>query len=142
MGADSCLFTHASRAWHTVHYEVRMVGQLRWEEGPLEGYFDLDMFGYRSRLNRIVLASRYKNKRGMVYGRNKIRLEEMGHFIADRWSVLNPDDSRVQEVRFTRVAHKTGEEHCMARERWSRPPLDTIAKSKHDLIHTVRIRNE
>ena len=138
----SCLFTHPSRAWHTVHYEVRLAGQLRWKEGPLEGYFDLDIFGYRSRLNRIVLASRYKNKQGKVYGRNKLRLEELGHFIADRWATLNPEDTRVQEVRFTRVGHKVGEAHCMARERWSRPPLNKIPKKDHDLIHTVRIRHE
>lgn len=138
----SCLFTHPSRSWHTVHYEVRLAGQLRWKEGPLEGYFDLDIFGYRSRLNRIVLASRYKNKQGEVYGRNKLRLEEMGQFIAERWATLNPEATKVQEVRFTRVAHKVGEKHCMARERWSRPALSDIPKKDHDLIHTVRIRHE
>ena len=65
----SCLFTHASRTWDTAHYEVRLAGQLRWKEGPLEGFFDLDIFGYRTRFNRIVGASRYKNSRGEVYGK-------------------------------------------------------------------------
>ena len=85
----------------TLHItEVRLAGQLRWKEGPLEGFFDLDIFGYRTRFNRIVGASRYKNSRGEVYGKNKLRLQEMAHFIADRWATLNPDDPAVQEVRF------------------------------------------
>ncbi len=138
----SCLFTHESKTWDTAHYEVRLAGQLRWQEGPLEGFFDLDIFGYRSRFNRILGASRYKNSRGEVYGRNKVRLEEMGHFIANRWATLHPEDPLVQEVRFTRVRHKTGGEHCMKRERWSRPTLASIPSKKHDVIHTVRIRHE
>ena len=138
----SCLFTHASRTWDTAHYEVRLAGQLRWKEGPLEGFFDLDIFGYRTRFNRIVGASRYKNSRGEVYGKNKLRLQEMAHFIADRWATLNPEDPAVQEVRFKRVRHKTGEEHCMKRERWSRPPLSDIPQQKQDLLLTVRIKHD
>ena len=138
----SCLFTHASRTWDTAHYEVRLAGQLRWKEGPLEGFFDLDIFGYRTRFNRIVGASRYKNKRGEVYGKNKLRLQEMAHFIAKRWETLHPEDPLVQEVRFKRVRHKTGEEHCMKRERWSRPPLSEIPEKKQDLLLTVRIKHE
>ena len=138
----SCLFTHASRTWDTAHYEVRLAGQLRWKEGPLEGFFDLDIFGYRTRFNRIVGASRYKNSRGEVYGKNKLRLQEMAHFIADRWATLNPEDPAVQEVRFKRVRHKTGEEHCMKRERWSSPPLSDIPQKKQDLLLTVRIKHD
>lgn len=138
----SCLFTHASRTWPTAHYEVRLAGQLRWKEGPLEGYFDLDIFGYRSRFNRILGASRYKNKSGSVYGASKNRLEEMAHFIAERWATINPEDTAVQEVRFTYARHKTGQEHCMKRERWSRPLLSDILEKQQELVHTVRIRHD
>ena len=89
-----------------------------------------------------MLASRYKNKSGQLYVKNRIRLEELGHFVAERWATLNPDDTLVQEVRFLRVGHKTGQPHCMARENWSRPALSTIPKTKHDLIHTIRIKHE
>jgi hypothetical protein len=135
----SCLFTHSSKSWHTVHYEVRKKGELIWEEGPLEGYFDLDIFGYRSKLNRIVLASRHKNKRKKVYGRNKIRLEEMAQFIGDRWEEINPEDPDVREVRFYRVGHRVGKVHCTSREHWSRPSLSSIPEKKRELIHSVKI---
>lgn len=136
----SCLFTHPSRTWDTVHYQVRLAGQLRWQEGPLEQFFDLDIFGYRSKLNRIVLASRYKDKQGKVYGQNKIRLEEMAQYIGTRWEELHPEDN-VQEIRFIKLAHKVGGTHCMAREAWSRPPLTSVPESEWDIIHTVRMQH-
>jgi uncharacterized membrane protein len=40
----SCLFTHSSRSWPTAHFEVRKFGEMTWTEGPLKGYFDLDIF--------------------------------------------------------------------------------------------------
>ena len=133
----SCLFTHSSKHWHTVHYEVRLQGQLNWEEGPLEGFFDLDIFGYRSKLNRIVLASRYKDKQGNISGRNKKRFEELAEFIGTRWGELHDTDPKVKEVRFYRVGHTVGEKHCMARDAWSRPPLSSIPEGKRDLLITV-----
>ncbi len=135
----SCLFTYASRSWATVHYEVRKNGQLDWEEGPLEGFFDLDIFGYRTKLNRIVLASRYKDKNGKVYGKNKLRLQEMGHFIAKRWGENFPEDPVIKEVRFFRVSHKVGGEHCMKKEVWSRPPLSSIPEKQRELLLSVEI---
>ena len=133
----SCLFTHSSKYWHTVHYQVLLKDEMVWQEGPLEGFFDLDIFGHRSKLNRIVLASRTKNKSGKLYSKNRKRLEELGRFIGDRWSLLNPTDPPVMEVRFFRVGHKVGEAHCMSREAWSRPPLESIPEVKRELIHRV-----
>ena len=133
----SCLFTHSSKSWHTVHYQVRLKDEIAWQEGPLNGFFDLDIFGYRSKLNRIVLASRSKRKSGQLYSKNRKRLEELGVFIGDRWAVLSPEDPPVMEVRFFRVGHKVGEAHCMSREAWSRPPLESIPEVKRELIHRV-----
>ena len=69
----SCLFTHSSKTWQTVHYEVRQEGQVNWIEGPLEGFFDIDIFGHRTRFNPDMLASkgndrksRLRRKRGGV----------------------------------------------------------------------------
>lgn len=138
----SCLFTYASRTWATIHYEVRKKGQLEWEEGPLSGFFDLDIFGHRSKLNRIGLASRYKDKNGNVYGKNKLRFIEMANFIATRWGENYPEDSEIKEVRFFRVEHKVGGKHCMANEEWSRPPLSSVPKENRELLITVPIGGE
>lgn len=135
----SCLFTYASRSWATIHYEVRKNGHLEWEEGPLEGFFDLDIFGYRTKLNRIGLASRYKDKKGNVYGKNKLRLQEMANFIATRWAENYPEDPEIKEVRFFRVSHKVGGKHCMKKEIWSRPALSSIPEGKRELLISVPI---
>ena len=132
----SCLFTHSSKLAH-VHYQVRLKEEMAWQEGPLDGFFDLDIFGYRSKLNRIVLASRAKNKSGKLYSKNRKRLEELSVFIGERWGMLYPEDPPVMEVRFFRVGHKVGEAHCMSREPWSRPPLESIPEVKRELIHRV-----
>ena len=133
----SCLFTSSSKSWPTVHYEVRKYGRVGWEEGPLEGFFDIDIFGYRSRLNRIVLVSRHKNKKGRLHYKNRLRLQEIADFIAARWLELNPDDPPVLSVRYTIVNHPVGGEHCMAREAWSRPPLSGIPEKLKRHVATL-----
>ena len=133
----SCLFTHSSKYWHTIHYQVRLKDEIAWQEGPLDGFFDLDIFGYRSKLNRIVLASRATKTSGKLYSKNRKRLEELSVFIGERWGLLYPEDPPVMEVRFFRVGHKVGEAHCMSREPWSRPPLESIPEVKRELIHRV-----
>lgn len=138
----SCLFTSASRSWHTVHYEVRKEGQVQWEEGPLEGFFELDIFGYRTKLNRVGLASRYKGKDGKIHGKNKTRFIDMAKFIGMRWAENYPTDPEVKEVRFQRVAHKVGKEHCMKREVWSRPALSSIPEEERELLILISLEEE
>jgi hypothetical protein len=126
----ACLFTHSSRSWPTAHFEVLKEEGSEWEEGPLEGFFDLDIFGYRSRFNRILSASKGKYKEGKSKGRlypsNRKRLQEMSQYIAETWSKNNPQDPPVTKVRLTLANHPTGKKHCMAREDWNRPPLTDI----------------
>jgi hypothetical protein len=126
----SCLFTHSSRSWPTAHFEVLKQGESEWEEGPLEGFFDLDIFGYRSRFNRILSASKGKYKegksKGKLYPSNRKRLQEMSEYIAQTWGKNNPADPPVTKVRLSLANHPTGKKHCMAREAWGRPPLTDI----------------
>ena len=128
----ACLFTHSSRSWPTAHFEVLKEGESDWEEGPLEGYFDLDIFGYRSRFNRILSASKGKYKegksKGKLYPSNRKRLQEMSEYIAKMWAKNNPEDPPVTKVRLSLANHPTGKKHCMAREKWSRPPIEDIPK--------------
>ena len=126
----ACLFTHSSRSWPTAHFEVLQEGETEWKEGPLEGFFDLDIFGYRSRFNRILSASKgaYSEgkSKGKLYPANRRRLQEMSDYIAGRWAINYPEDPPVQKVRLSLANHPVGKEHCMAREPWSRPPLTEI----------------
>ena len=138
----ACLFSSSSSSWATVHYEVRLKGSLEWQEGPLEGFFDIDLFGYRSRLNRIILASKKtssKNtKKRKLYGKNKLRLKELADYIAQKWHELNPEDPSVAEVQFWKVFHPVGEEHCMAYGPWTRPKISDIRAQRKESEDTIK----
>ena len=120
----SCLFTHSSKTWQTVHYEVRLEGQLSWTEGPLEGFFDIDIFGHRTRFNRIMLASKNNDPK------SRLRRKEVAAYIVKTWPTVFPDSPPIKELRMTQVSNPVGGKHCMARESWSRPKLDDVPR-KH-----------
>ena len=52
----------------------------------------------------------------------------MSEYIAKMWAKNNPTDPPVTKVRLTLANHPTGKKHCMAREKWSRPPIEEIPK--------------
>ena len=124
----SCLFTHSSKSWQTVHYEVRLEGQLSWKEGPLEGFFDVDIFGHRTRFNRIMLASKNNDPK------SRLRRKEVAQYIVNRWPIVFPDTPTVKEIRITQVSNPVGGKHCMARESWSRPVLANVPKRQKRVI--------
>ena len=128
----SCLFTHSSKTWQTVHYEVRLEGQMNWAEGPLEGFFDIDLFGHRTRFNRIMLASKGKDRK------SRLRRKEVASYIVNRWPKVFPDSASIKEIRITQVSNPVGGEHCMARESWSRPILEKVPrKQKRQLAEFI-----
>lgn len=130
----ACLFTHSSSSWPTTHYEVQFEPDGEWIEGPLEQFFPVDIFGHRTRFNRIVLASKDKNKQGKVVGKNAIRLKEIGVYIKKNWPTYFPNDPEIQRIRYTIANHPVGKKHCMELADWSRPPLKDIPqKYKRDL---------
>lgn len=124
----SCLFTHSSKTWQTVHYEVRLEGQLSWREGPLEGFFDIDIFGHRTRFNRIMLASKNNDPK------SRLRRKEVAQFIVNRWPTVFPDTTSIKEIRITQVSNPVGGKHCMAREAWSRPLLANVPKRQKKVV--------
>ncbi|MAA79316.1 MAG: hypothetical protein CL916_08650 [Deltaproteobacteria bacterium] len=138
----ACLFTHSSRSWPTTHYEYQLKGSEEWKEGPLQPFFPVDIFGHRTRFNRIVLASKYKNKKGKVVGKNAIRLKEIGQYIKDHWHEAFPEDPPIERVRFTVANHPVGKKHCMEIGNWNRPPLTEIPKKYKRDLGTYELKGE
>ena len=145
----ACLFTHKSSSWPTTHYEVQFEEDGAWTEGELDPFFPIDIFGHRTRFNRIVLASKRKSKKTKkITGKNKVRLQEMGMYIRSRWQEFYPDSPKPIRIRYTVVNHPVNPQyftkpeqrdairktHCMAMGEWSRPLLSEINdKHKRDL---------
>jgi hypothetical protein len=92
----SCLFTNEVKGWQSYGLEVQRGGSGRWEELSEEGYFELPVFGYRSRLHR-TLGHSYKR------GKGALRLKEMGHYVKRRYDELNPNGPSLDALRYVRV---------------------------------------
>lgn len=92
----ACLFTESLTRWNTYHVEVQRKGSDRWEELDLRGYFDMTVFGYRSRLHRI-LGQTYKKSKG------KERMAAIAEFIRTRWNEYHPTGPELDAMRFVRI---------------------------------------
>jgi hypothetical protein len=92
----SCLFINKVKGWQSYQLEVQRGGSGRWEQMSEENYFELPVFGYRSRLHR-VLGHSYKRGKGAQ------RMREMGLYIKERYDQLNPDGPSLDALRYVRI---------------------------------------
>lgn len=90
----ACLFTRSVRSWGTYHIELRFEGSRKWVELPLEGYFDMSIFGYRTRFHRLIGKS-YRRRGGAT------RTWYLARWIARRYAAKNPDAPKITGVRFS-----------------------------------------
>lgn len=128
----ACLFTREVGAWGTYHIEVRPDRGAEWVELPLDGYFDMSIFGYRTRFHRL-LGKSYR-RRG---GRNRARY--MARWIADRYAALNPDAPPLYGVRFV-SASRTVEELLKEEGRFHKRPLAEMRRRRTKVLLTFEGR--
>lgn len=94
----ACLFTHHTRTWSTYHVEIQTNGSDEWVEMPIEGIFDMTVFGYRTKLHRLCGKS--------FRGRHaRARMKEITDYIKARRRLVRPDAPKLDAVRVSRVAH-------------------------------------
>jgi len=131
----SCLFVSSTPYWRTEHYQVRFLGSDEWIEGPEPGFFEVPVYGYRTRFNRLLRQSIRIGRKGVR------RQEQMGDYIQQRWSELSPDDPIIAEVRYIRAKHYVGEPQCMARGAWVKPRIEDIPEENWEVVasHAVEI---
>ncbi len=95
----ACLFTHSQSRWTTYHMQIQLKGEDRWYELSEKGFFDMTVFGVRSRMHRI-LGQSFKKHKGQK------RMREMGRFIRKRFYELHPDGPLIGGLRFVSVRHE------------------------------------
>jgi hypothetical protein len=118
----ACLFTNSVRYWSTFHIQIQTSDDAAWSELDEAGYFDMPVFGYRSRFHRIL--SHAWGKPG-----ERRRTDEVARFIAERFHVQNPTGPKLIAIRFARVQHKV-DDLAEERGRFVKPRLDAIAPSR------------
>lgn len=87
----SCLFTDRPTSRNYSYVEVRYPGQPAWETLELGGYFDMQPFGYRTRLDRYMERWTKKKSRGR---------KELAAWLFRRHAALHPEGPQPLELRF------------------------------------------
>lgn len=87
----SCLFTDRPSSRNSYYVEVRYLGQPTWQTLDLAGYFDMEPFGYRTRMQRFLARWSGKKSRGRA---------ELAAWLFRRHAELHPDAPQPIELRF------------------------------------------
>ncbi len=95
----ACLFTNRVTAWKTYHIQAQMDGSDEWVEIDEAPYFVMDIFGYRSRWQRIM-SKAYRKAKGLK------RTRVMANWIHDHWEEHNPDGRKLDAIRYVRITHR------------------------------------
>jgi hypothetical protein len=94
----ACLFTRSVRVWKSYHVEIQTSKNPEWHEMQESQYFDMPVFGYRTRLHRML---------GQSHGRTggEKRIMAITRFIHKRYQEINGPDDPLVAIRYVRVAH-------------------------------------
>lgn len=116
----ACLFPAEAKWWGTYHIEVQTGPGEPWVELPLDGYFDMSIFGYRTRFHRLV---------GKSYRRPgaKARNVYLARWIAQRRRAREPDAAPLWGMRFVAAYAPVS---ALRREtgRYRKPALAAVAE--------------
>ncbi len=124
----ACLFTKEVGAWGTYHIQVRQTPGGPWVELPLEGYFDMSIFGYRTRFHRMIGKS-YRRSGG------RARSRHLALWIAERYAELNPGEPPLQGVRYV-SASRTIASLLKEEGRFRKLPLAEVPRRRHRVLMT------
>ncbi len=126
----ACLFTHEVRAWKSYHLQIQRAGDDRWAELPEAGYFDMKIFGYRTRLHR-MLGNAWRKPGGVAQTR------AIALWVRERHDRLNPDGPKMDAIRFVRVQHPVST-LARQRHRYRQPALDATDPRFWQIFGEVR----
>lgn len=124
----ACLFTREVGAWGTYHIEIRPDAGADWVELPLDGFFDMSIFGYRTRFHRLFGKS-YRRGGGAK------RAQYMARWIADRYATMHPAAPPLHGVRYV-SASRTVPELLKEEGRFRKLPLDQISPRRKRVLMT------
>lgn len=94
--AISCLFIYEARGWSWYDLQIQTRGDGVWRTLSEKGYFEMPVFGYRTRMHRL-LGDSYRR------GRGAMRIQEIAQFITVRYAKLHPNGPPLDAIRFVRI---------------------------------------
>jgi hypothetical protein len=111
----SCLFTDRMHLWPLDYVEVQSSENGPWQQLPLDEYFTMQPFGYRTRMNEML------NRRlGMP------SVLELTAWFRKRHAELHPEAPQIRSIRLVSAFYQVGGKPT---GRWTEPPLQSIPES-------------
>ncbi|PRQ03225.1 hypothetical protein [Enhygromyxa salina] len=90
----ACLFTHKPEGWSSYYVQVRRADTLQWETLDQSELFELQPFGRRTRMHRLLGAWQAKPSR---------KTRHMARWIIEQHAKSHPEQARPDAIRFTRA---------------------------------------
>ena len=127
----ACLFTQEARSWKSYHIQIQTEDNPNeWVEMSEKGYFDMQIFGYRSRMHR-MLGSAWRKHRGIE------RTRLIATYITDKYKLKNPDGPKILGIRFIRAQHSV-EKLAKQKHVYRKEPLANIPPPYWQIFGEVR----
>ena len=121
----SCLFTRGTEAFSVYYVQVLLKEGEPWMTIPEEPFFQMQVFGYRSRLHRLLGRSRRKS--------GEARRKEVAAWIRDRYAAWHPNEPVPVGVRFMQGIFMIGRE-TPPQGRWRKPPLASLPPDSFKIL--------
>lgn len=130
------LFTDGIERWPNYYIQALPENSQDWITLPENDYFRLQPFGYRTRLNQMLLpfvqyAYGYQHWHTTRMERN----EEVAVWIKNRYEKLYPYQPRLKAVRIV-LAWYDMNESTPVYGHWRQPPLESFPKDKVSVLST------
>jgi hypothetical protein len=90
----ACLFTQKPEGWSSYYVQVRYADVPRWETLDQAELFELQPFGRRTRMHRLLGAWKAKPSR---------KTQHMARWILEQHTRLHPERARPEAIRFARA---------------------------------------
>jgi len=123
------LFITANPNWPMPHIQVQFYGNPQWKTLPESDYFQMQAFGYRSRLYEILYPADYH-----LQTYYKIQ-EELAVWIRKRYIALHQGMEKPIAVRFAAGVYRAKGDY-VPQGHWIKRPFDSFSKENQYVIST------
>jgi hypothetical protein len=127
--AIACLFTHKPDGWSSYYVQIRDADTQRWQTLDQSELFELQPFGRRTRMHRLLGAWKAKPSR---------KTRHMARWIVEQHSSSHPEQARPDAIRFTRAWMIPSVEQP-PQQGWAHPDWFAVPPQRRRVIATYLV---
>jgi hypothetical protein len=133
--AAGALFTDRENSWNQLVAQVSVDGGRKWQQIDPDEMSEVQLAGYRNRIDRLVSLVRGTRLEEQVLSRLAVRVISVH-------GGTSAENAAINTVRFTNTVWPSGAPEMTQPEgHWKMPKLDSVPSNRQWSIATVRIEN-